>query len=136
MVPLKTLALAAATASFTGGATAEVTLINAFEVPEGREAEVIAAWEAAHDFLSRQEGYIDTRLHRALGPEARFTLVNLARWESPAAFRTAAEKMRRRASFPGSRGWASIPRSTRSSATIPGRPGSDAPDPAVRDMAR
>jgi len=72
-----------------------VTLINVFEVPAGALPEAIAAWEAARDFLAVQPGYISTRLHQALAPDARFALVNVALWESPAAFAAAMERMAR-----------------------------------------
>jgi heme oxygenase (mycobilin-producing) len=44
-----------------------VTLINVFEVP----AEEVDAFR-------------DTRLHRAVSPQARFQLVNVAHWDSQA----------------------------------------------------
>ena len=66
-----------------------VILINPFEVPPGREAECIAAWERARAFLERRDGYLETRLHRALDDTARFPLINVARWQSPEAFRAA-----------------------------------------------
>jgi len=81
-------------------AAAEVTLINLFEVPPGGEAEVIAAWERARDFLSGEPGYISTRLHRALAPDAPYALVNVARWESAEAFRAAAARLQAAGVFP------------------------------------
>ena len=59
---------------------ADVTLINVFEVPDGQTEAVIAAWEAARDFMSEQPGYVHTALHRATAPDARFQLVNIAIW--------------------------------------------------------
>ncbi|MBJ3775519.1 antibiotic biosynthesis monooxygenase family protein [Acuticoccus mangrovi] len=70
-----------------------VTLINVFEVPDGRLAETVDAWHAARDFLVEQPGYISTELHEALGADARFSLVNVARWQSTGCFRAAMEKM-------------------------------------------
>ena len=72
---------------------AEVVLINAFEVPEAQREAVIAAWEDARAFLVTQPGYIDTALHGSINPNARFELVNIARWESPEAFMAAARAM-------------------------------------------
>ena len=96
-----TLGAAAAAAALTvTPAAAEVTLINVFAVPEGREEAVIAAWEKARDFLSREPGYIDTALHRAIGPDARFALVNIAHWQSPDAFMTATKRMQAAGIFP------------------------------------
>lgn len=71
-----------------------VTLINAFEVREDQLERTISFWEKARDFLATQPGYISTRLHQSLTPEARFQLVNVARWESPKDFQAAIEKMR------------------------------------------
>ncbi len=66
-----------------------VVLINPFEVPEGRESEALADWEAAAEFLREQPGFISTRLHEAIAPGSRFHLVNVAEWESPEAFQAA-----------------------------------------------
>lgn len=73
---------------------APVVLINVFEVPPARVEEAVTAWEAAHDFLRRQPGYVSTELHQALQPDARFQLVNVARWESPQTFQAATSRMR------------------------------------------
>jgi heme-degrading monooxygenase HmoA len=64
-------------------------LINAFEVPDGRDEEFIRGWEASRDYLETQPGYGDTALHQAVSPEADFRLVNVAHWHSPDAFRAA-----------------------------------------------
>ncbi|MHA7776201.1 antibiotic biosynthesis monooxygenase family protein [Roseibium sp. M-1] len=64
-------------------------LINAFEVPEDRLGETIASWEKARDFLKIQPGFISTRLHQSLSPSARFQLINVAQWETPAAYQAA-----------------------------------------------
>lgn len=72
--------------AFSGSSMADVLLINAFEVPALQRGEVIAAWEDAHAFLAVQLGYIETTLHGAITPDARFELINVARWESTAAF--------------------------------------------------
>jgi len=70
-------------------AAQQVTLINVFEVPQGRLEETIRYWEAARDFLVQQPGYVSTRLHQAITPDARFQLINVAVWESAAAFAAA-----------------------------------------------
>jgi len=64
-------------------------LINAFEVPEGQDEAFIAGWERARTFLSKQPGYISTRLHRSVSPNADFRFVNVALWQSPQAFQAA-----------------------------------------------
>jgi heme-degrading monooxygenase HmoA len=66
-----------------------VVLINAFEVPEAEDEAFLAGWERQRDFLSTQEGYLSTRLHRSLSPDASFRFVNVALWESAQAFRDA-----------------------------------------------
>jgi len=77
------------------GTPASVTLINAFEVGADQLDQTITFWEKARDFLQTQPGYISTRLHQSLSPEARFQLVNVAQWESPEAFQAAIANMRR-----------------------------------------
>jgi heme-degrading monooxygenase HmoA len=71
-----------------------VTLINSFEVDQTQLEATIRFWEQARDFLASQPGYISTNLHQALSPEAKFQLVNVAKWESPQAFQEAITKMR------------------------------------------
>jgi heme oxygenase (mycobilin-producing) len=66
-----------------------VVLINLFEVPPGADEEFLAGWQRARDFLAAQDGYRSTALHRSLGGEAEFRFVNVAEWDSPAAFRAA-----------------------------------------------
>ena len=51
-----------------------VVLINLFEVPAGAEEDFIAAWERAREFLQAQPGYIATRLHESLRPDADLPL--------------------------------------------------------------
>lgn len=80
-----------------------VILINPFTVAPGKEEEAVAMWEKARDFLARQPGYISTRLHRALSPDAQFMLINVAQWESTEAFRAATMAMRQQSDIPGSR---------------------------------
>lgn len=64
-----------------------VILINAFEVAEGHDEAFLEGWERTRAFLSTQPGYLSTRLHRSLVPDAEFRFVNIARWESVDAFR-------------------------------------------------
>jgi heme oxygenase (mycobilin-producing) len=58
------------------------TLINVFEVPADREEEFLGLWEDADRLLRSQRGYLVTRLHRALMPDARFRFVNVAELDS------------------------------------------------------
>lgn len=66
-----------------------VTLINPFEVPEGREAEALKDWDAAAEYLRKQPGYISTKLHEAIAPGGKFHFINVAQWESAEAFQAA-----------------------------------------------
>jgi heme-degrading monooxygenase HmoA len=66
-----------------------VVLINAFEVPAGEDEAFLAGWERQREFLGAQEGYLSTRLHRSVAPDADFRFVNVALWESAQAFRAA-----------------------------------------------
>lgn len=70
-----------------------VTLINVFEVPEGRYDETVAIWEIARDVMQAQPGYVATSLHTALDEGATFRLVNIAEWESPAHFQAALQAL-------------------------------------------
>ena len=69
--------------------TRPVVLINAFEVPPGEDDAFLEGWERARDYLSTQEGYLSTRLHRSVMPNADFRFVNIALWESQEAFKVA-----------------------------------------------
>ena len=67
-----------------------VILINPFEVPEGSSDEdFLRGWERAADYMRQQPGFVSTRLHRALRPDARFRFVNVAEWASPQDFQAA-----------------------------------------------
>lgn len=71
-----------------------VVLINTFEVPQGKEAEALASWQKARDFLKTQPGYMGTRLHQNIDPSGKYHLVNVARWKSAEDFKAATAKMR------------------------------------------
>jgi heme-degrading monooxygenase HmoA len=67
-----------------------VILINPFEVPDGtNDEDFLRGWERAADYIRQQPGFVGTRLHRALRPDARFRFVNVAEWESPQDFQAA-----------------------------------------------
>ena len=68
-----------------------VTLINPFEVDPSTSDEFIGSWQKAADYMRRQPGFISTRLHRALAPNARFHFINVAEWESPQHFMAAVQ---------------------------------------------
>ena len=71
-----------------------VTLINVFQVPAGKGAEALAFWDAAAQFLRTQPGYISTALHKAILPNEKFSLINVAKWKSVEAYKKAATAMR------------------------------------------
>jgi len=66
-----------------------VVLINPFEVPPDADDAFLASWEASRQFLRIRPGYLSTRLHRSLSPEAEFRFVNIGRYQSPQAFKAA-----------------------------------------------
>jgi heme-degrading monooxygenase HmoA len=66
-----------------------VTLINAFEVPAGKEEEFVERWKQAAEHLRQREGFVSTRLHQSLDPQADFQFINVAVWESAEHFRQA-----------------------------------------------
>jgi len=66
-----------------------VTLINVFEVPTEHVEAFIAGWRERAALMSTKPGFLDTRLHRALSPQDRFQLVNVAHWETPEAMHAA-----------------------------------------------
>lgn len=68
---------------------ATVILINAFEVPPEADEPFIAGWERARDFLAARDGFGATALHRALRPDVAFRFVNVARVDSPQAWKDA-----------------------------------------------
>lgn len=66
-----------------------VVLINPFEVQPGREAECLAMWNKAAEFLRTQPGLRSFNLHESFKPEAKFRYVNVAVWDSQQAFQAA-----------------------------------------------
>lgn len=70
-------------------------LINTFTVPATMLNETIAMWEIARDFLDDQPGYVSTKLHKSLSPDAKYQLINVAEWESADAFKEATAKLQK-----------------------------------------
>ncbi len=67
-----------------------VILINPFEVPEGTaDDDFLRGWQRAADYMREQPGFVSSKLHRALAPDARFRFINIAEWESPQNFQAA-----------------------------------------------
>jgi heme-degrading monooxygenase HmoA len=55
-----------------------VVLINPFEVPAGQEEEFLPRWREAAEELRHAPGFVSTRLHESLDPQAKFRFVNVA----------------------------------------------------------
>jgi heme-degrading monooxygenase HmoA len=66
-----------------------VLLINLFEVPPPDDQDFLSSWEQARQFMRARPGYLGTRLHRSLAPDAEFRFVNIAAWPSEEAFQAA-----------------------------------------------
>ena len=66
-----------------------VTLINVFEIGADDVESFLQQWQERAEFLGRQPGFRSLRLHRALNPDARFQLVNVAEWDSSEALHAA-----------------------------------------------
>ena len=64
-----------------------VVLVNTFQVAPEDADELVEAWAADAAYLKAKPGFISTQLHRGVAGSSTF--LNLAVWESVAAFRTA-----------------------------------------------
>jgi heme oxygenase (mycobilin-producing) len=73
----------------TDESDAPVTLINVFEISVGDVESFVEGWRERAEFMSTQPGFRSFRLHRALSPDSRFQLVNVAEWDSADALRAA-----------------------------------------------
>lgn len=62
-----------------------VVFINAIELPAEEVDGFIEQWHARVAIMATAPGFRDVRLHRALLPNARFQLVNIAHWDSAEA---------------------------------------------------
>ena len=62
-----------------------ITLINIFEIGADDVDQFLREWEERAEFLGRQPGFRSLRLHRAVNPDSRFGLVNVAEWDSAEA---------------------------------------------------
>jgi heme oxygenase (mycobilin-producing) len=81
-----------------------VILINAFTVPAEALNETISMWETARDFLKKQPGYISTKLHQSLSPDAKYLLMNVAEWKDAEKYMAATSLMRKEAILPRIKG--------------------------------
>lgn len=64
-----------------------VVLVNLFTLDSADEPTFLQVWQSDAEFMKRQQGYISTQLHRAIGENP--TYLNYAVWETTAAFRAA-----------------------------------------------
>ena len=62
-----------------------VTFINVIEVSADDVDAFVAQWRERVAHMRTAPGFRDVRLHRALLPDARFQLVNVAQWDSAEA---------------------------------------------------
>lgn len=62
--------------------TGPITFINVFEIDHDKVEPFLEGWRERAEFMSKQPGFRSFRLLRALTPDARFQLVNVAEWES------------------------------------------------------
>ncbi len=69
-----------------------ITLINPFEVPQGREEQFLKEWTEAAEVIRKEPGFLSSRLHKSLDPQAKFRFINVAQWESAQHFRAAMSK--------------------------------------------
>jgi heme-degrading monooxygenase HmoA len=64
-----------------------IVFMNLFRVAPQDEDAFMAAWTTDGEFMQLQPGYISTQLHRGIA--GSHTFVNVAYWQSTAAFRAA-----------------------------------------------
>ncbi|MFD3746208.1 antibiotic biosynthesis monooxygenase family protein [Nocardia sp. NPDC058633] len=62
-----------------------VTFINVIEVSADDIDGFVAQWRERAAHMRTAPGFRDVRLHRALLPDSRFQLVNVAHWDSAEA---------------------------------------------------
>jgi hypothetical protein len=58
-----------------------VTVINVFEIDSDKLDLFFAEWRKRAEFMAKHPGFRSVKLHRALTPDARFQLVNIAQWD-------------------------------------------------------
>ncbi|MCK7621707.1 antibiotic biosynthesis monooxygenase [Streptomyces sp. RS10V-4] len=85
---------ASGTAAESAGEEPGITFINAFELPAEEVDAFLPRWLDRAELMSGAPGFQDFRLHRAVAPDTRFQLVNVAHWTSPEAWRTARDDPR------------------------------------------
>jgi heme oxygenase (mycobilin-producing) len=66
-----------------------ITFVNVFEIDPGQLDAFLVEWRERAEFMSKQPGFRSFRLHRALSPDSRFQLINVAEWDSADALHAA-----------------------------------------------
>ena len=68
-----------------------VTLIHPFEVKTNQEEAFLKAWHSVDDYMTKQKGFIETKLYRSLNnPNAdSISFTNVALWENSESFMAA-----------------------------------------------
>ena len=64
-----------------------VVLINIITLDHADEVAFLKAWQDDAEFMKKQQGFISTQLHRAIGESSVY--LNYAIWESTADFKAA-----------------------------------------------
>lgn len=68
-----------------------IYLIHPFQVNSDRINDFLNAWEIVDQYMKKQRGFLETKLHRALNYNdlPAFNFINIATWENANAFRNA-----------------------------------------------
>ena len=69
-----------------------VTLINVFTVPEDREEEFVKWWKSVKETITKQEGFISGKFHKAIKSDSRYNYINVALWKDEDVYWKAYEK--------------------------------------------
>lgn len=84
----------------TIGENKPVTLMRVFSFPESERERAIEGWKQAWEFLKHEPGCLPTELHGSIVPDAKYQLVNVAKWESIETQTSAMTRMREGGAFP------------------------------------
>lgn len=66
-----------------------VTFVNLFEVDPARDEEFFALWREVDDYMTKQPGYVNHTMHRALDGRSLYRYINVAVWETEELHRDA-----------------------------------------------
>jgi heme oxygenase (mycobilin-producing) len=61
-----------------------VTAVNMFNIRPDKLESFVAVWPELVEFMTKQPGFRSSTLLRALLPDSRFQLINIAEWDSAA----------------------------------------------------